>query len=333
MKRYIGVLCAACMACPGILPLRGAEREGVPEIRAAVAPEKATIGVPLEYRVTVAGTKLKGLKIALPESKMYFPPKTETAKSGKPGGDTTPEAKVPLYIIQSTRREDNSSGDVTHQTAVVKLAYYRPGTHRLPELNIFMGSDERIGYQIPMITIESVNPGGEFQEIEPPLSLGGNYYRLVMVILGAMALGAGIYFLVRFLAARRKLREVPDMPVPPLEIFMREAGELARKRYIESGQTEEFVVGISHCFRKFISGQFHFDAMDMTGTEMNSALKRALPPEKYAPLAGDLESMVNLWDLAKFAEFAPSPETLGANLDMTIKVARKLSVAEGEHGN
>lgn len=333
MKRYCHILPAACLflCCAGTL--HGADNPGVPEIRAAVTPQKATIGVPLEYRVTVAGEKLKGLKIALPEQKIFFPPRTEKKANKTAGADTSPEAKVPLYIIQDARREDRSSGDTAYLTAVVKLAYFRPGTHRLPELNIFINGDGRVGYQIPMVTIESVNPNGEFNEIEPPLSLGGNYYRLVMVILGAMALGAGIYFLVRFLSARRKRQEVPEIPVPPIDIFMRDAGDLARKRYIESGQVEEFVVGISHIFRKFISAQYHFDAMDMTGTEMRQALKRKLQPDEFTAVAGDLDRMVDLWDLTKFAEFAPSPEVLGANLDMTIKIARKLSAAEEDHGD
>jgi len=332
MKRYTGIILTACLCSAWGLSLQGAGNEGVPEIRAAVTPEKATIGVPLEYRVTVAGKKLKGLKIALPEQKMFFPPRTEQEKKKTTGGDTSPEAKVPLYIIQDVRREDRSSGDMTYRTAVVKLAYFRPGVHKLPELNIFMNGDGRIGYQIPMVTIESVNPNGQFQEIEPPLSLGGNYYRLVMVILGAMALGAGIYILARFLRARRERQAVPEIPVPPIDIFMREAGDLARKKYIESGQIEEFVVGISYCFRKYVSAQFNFDAMDMTGTEMNTALRRKLPVDTYAVVAGDLDRMVNLWDLAKFAEFAPSPEVLGGNLDMTIKIARKLSAAGEGHG-
>jgi len=72
--------------------------------------------------------------------------------------------------------------------------------------------------------------------------------------------------------------------------------------------------------------------MDMTGTEMNTALRRKLPVDIYAVVAGDLDRMVNLWDLAKFAEFAPSPEVLGGNLDMTIKIARKLSAAGEGHG-
>ncbi len=328
LSGWILIFCTAALA---------AENGSYPTIRAAVSPETAAVGVPLEYKISIAGSDLKGIVILLPEEKVYFPEK-DTAASGiakAPGAERESDAaaKVPLYIIQNAKKEDESKRGTEYLSITVRLAYFRPGKHTLPEVMLYDQQNVRIGYKVPVVDIKSVNPNGEFQEIEPPLELSGNYYRLLFILLALIALAAGGYFFWRWLEKRRKAEVPAAVTVLPIETFMSEVGALARKRYIDEGKTEEHVTELSLIFRRYISSLFGFDAVEMTVTEVLAAMERAVSPLRFNEHRGDIQRVMDLWDLAKFAEFAPDANALRANLDDTIRLARKLSGVKGDVGN
>jgi hypothetical protein len=312
-----------------------AEGEEYPRIKAAAQPSEATIGIPIEYRITLKGRNVKGLKIRLPEKREYFPDRENARKKGGDGGrkdKTDTISLMPLYIIHNARRDDDSDGEFASVTITLELAYYRTGKYFLPELHISDRENARIGYKIPEITVKAVNERGEFQDIEPPLELSGNYYRLV--ILGALILIAavGIAFILRYLS--RRSREGIGEPVvtPPIDIFMNEIGLLVEKKLIESERFEEFVIAISLIFRKFLSAQYGFDAMEMTVREIMHSLEERLTGLGFQRHRIEAGRILDLWDLTKFAEFIPSRETLNLNLESTVKLARRLS-SEGVTGD
>jgi hypothetical protein len=77
-------------------------------------------------------------------------------------------------------------------------------------------------------------------------------------------------------------------------------------------------------FRRMISSLYEFDAAEMTSSEiLNSivAKRKGLTSERYG---ASLEGIMALWDMTKFAEFAPSAETLRVNLSETIALAGKM---------
>ncbi len=328
LSGWILIFCAAALA---------AENGSYPTIRAVVNPETAAIGVPLEYKISIAGSDLKGIVIRLPEEKVYFPEK-DTASAGvvkAPGADKESDtaAKVPLYIIQNAKKEDESKRGTEYLSITVRLAYFRPGKHTLPEIVLYDAQNVRIGYRVPVVDIKSVNPNGEFHEIEPPLELSGNYYRLLFILLAIIALSAGGYFLWRWFEKKRKAEAPVAVAIPPIETFMSEVGALVRKRYIDEGKIEEHVTELSLIFRRCVSSLFGFDAVEMTGSEVLAAMERVISPLRFNEYRGDVARALDLWDLAKFAEFAPDANALRSNLDDTIRLARKLSGVKGNVGN
>lgn len=299
-----------------------------PEIRASVSLQKTTIGVPFEYRVVIAGKK-PDVKVRMPEKRIAYPElKEDSARKAKEKGDKTlvqdDAQKVPLYVIKSARKEESKSGEIEQISIIVEMVYFHPGKHRLPEVELFDSENVKIGYRVPEIEIESTNPQGEFQEIEPPLELSGNWWRLMWVILGICAVFAAGYFFARWWNAR-KANLPPPPQTPPIEIFMEEAGKLARKKHIEEGRVRDYVFEMSAIFRRFLVNQWRIDAMDMTVTEIRKALEKTLPRALFKRNESDIDAVLNLWDLAKFAEFSPSQETLKANFEVTVRLAKNLS--------
>ncbi len=304
-----------------------------PKIRATVTPEKATVGTILVYKVTVAGKGLGAITIVPPEQREVFPEKKKTQaipkKEGEEGAEEDPARYVPLYVIHSIKKNDRSDKTMTDITVTMQVSFYRPGTWQLPDLEIRGSDGIAIGYKTPAVTVGAVNEKGEFEEIEPPLALGGNWWRLVILVLLLAVLAVAGFFAWRYIRRRIEERRSAPVIVPPIDIFLKEIEQFNGDRLIEEGMIEEFVFGISMIFRKYLSLQFHFDAAEMTTYDIEKKIKKIFPGNIHDACAAQIMDSFNLWDLSKFAEFTPSPEHLRVSLGRTVDVAKQISGAMG----
>ncbi len=315
--------------------------EGKEEVKisAGVTPKETTVGSSAEYRVSIAGKNLSKIEILLPEEREFFPaPKEEKdarEKKKKPGNQEGTEnesaAFVPLYVIHSARKEDSSEKDLSYQTVVMRLSYYRPGTWSLPPIEIKSADKKSIPYKIPTITIKALNEKGQLQQIEPPLDLGGNYTRLFVLIVMTVLLTLGGVFIYRYIKKRREAAAAEEIIIPPIETFRSELEKLRGEKLIEAEKIEEYVFGVSTVFRRFLSGLLKFDAMEMTTEEVNRTLKKTGQRTGVEVFHDEIMSAFNLWDLSKFAEFTPSKEVLLENLKKTGELAEKIN-RKMDHG-
>jgi hypothetical protein len=301
-----------------------------PKIKATVTPEKATVGTVLDYRVTVAGKGLSGITIVPPEKREVYPEKkkgpTPRRKEGEEGeADEDPARYVPLYVIHTIKKDDRSDKTMTDISVSVQLSFYRPGTWQLPDIEIRGADGVAIGYKVPSVTVGAVNEKGEYQEIEPPLDLGGNWWRLVILILVLAVLAVAGFFAWRYIRKMIEERRTAPVVVPPIDIFLKEIEHFNGDRLIDEGKIEEFVFGLSLIFRKYLSLQFRFDAAEMTTYEIEKKIRKVFPKNIHDAYAGQIMDGFNLWDLSKFAEFTPTPELLHASLGRTVEVAKKIS--------
>jgi len=299
-----------------------------PKIKATVTPEKATVGTVLDYRVNVAGKGLGAITIVPPEKREVYPEKKKTqAPPPKEGeeAEEDPAQYVPLYVIHTVKKDDRSDKTMTDITVTVQMSFYRPGTWQLPDIEIRGADGIAIGYKAPAVTVAAVNEKGEYQEIEPPLSLGGNWWRLVILVLVLAVLGVAGFFAWRHIRKRIEERRAAPVIVPPIDIFMKEIEQFNGGRLIDEGKIEEFVFCISMIFRKFLSLQFRFDAAEMTTYEIEKKIKKVFPKNIHDAYAGQIMDGFNLWDLSKFAEFTLSPELLHASLGKTVDLAKQIS--------
>jgi len=298
-------------------------------LNASVTPEKGTAGIPLTYTLTITGINSASLNITLPEKKIVYPEKNiEKAAEKKNTEDKSPDEFVPLYIINSASRDESEVNGIRQINIKMILSYYRPGTYTLPEIKISGGDGTAIGYKIPSVLIEEINKDGKFEEIEPPVSLSGNYTRIIWIIAAILVLSAALFFLNRYLKKRKKPAAVETPQISPIEIFLSEVDSFKLKELIESGKINQYVFAISIIFRRYLSSMLMFDAAEMTTDEIASKIKKYMPNELYSIFGDEIISNMRLWDFSKFAEFAPSRELLLENLEATISVAKRISGME-----
>ncbi len=314
--RYVLIILSWAMCIGGL------HADEAVKVRAAALPQKASVGSTIEYRVTAAGPKVTEAEIVFPESREFYPPLEKKDKKSESGEDDSAR-HVPLYIIHSAVKEDSSEAGTGYISAVMKLSFYRPGRHTLPEIEISV-SGKKINYELPSVEIEPVNQEGQMAEIEPPLDLGGNHTRLMLLLLAAVLLTLAAVLAWRYIKKRRAQKEALVPPVPAIEVFRKEAGELGAQELINSGRIEDYTVEISRIFRRYISSLFAIDAAEMTSDEIAAVLRRL---GKKAGIVKQIEAMMscfNLWDLSKFAEFMPGPEVLLESNERIARVAEEL---------
>jgi hypothetical protein len=136
-----------------------------------------------------------------------------------------------------------------------------------------------IGYKIPEVVIEELNKEGTLEDIEPPVSLSGNYTRVIWIILVLLLAAAAVVLLYRYIKKRRKTI-LPDAPsLPPIEIFLNEVESLKLRELISEGRINEYVFDISIIFRRYLSAMLKFDAAEMTTDEIAKRIKKYIPEQ------------------------------------------------------
>jgi len=308
------------------------EAQNTPLVKAVVKPASATVGAPLEYRINIAGRGLgpKDIDVLLPENRECYPEKEAGDRPVKKNGDEEedPAQEVPLYVISKAAKDDRSVRDMLDLSVVLDVAYFRPGRYSLPEIEIRDRRGEKIAYELPVIEIKETNAQGALEEIEPPLDLGGNHTRLILLVAGVIAATLITVFAVYYIRKKRAENAARVEPVPPLEVFLRDMAKLGAPSLIAQNRVEEYVFGVSMVFRKYLSAVYDIDATEMTSDEIDHLLKKVMPARDYSRYGDAIMQSFHLWDLSKFAEFAPSREILEANLEKTEKLARNLSREE-----
>ncbi len=295
-------------------------------VKATVSPEKGTVGTNFKYRIAIASKNGEKIDIKLPAKKDIFP-KAKKEKGKKKEEKRGSGSFVPLFSIHGAHREVSESGNLKQTLVTVELSSYRPGKHELPEISIKGSDGISIGYAIPSIVIEELNKSGKEEDIVPPLSLSGNYTRLFILIAVALALLIILFLLFKFLRAYlRRRREARALS--PLERFMKEVKAGKVSDFIEH-DIHGYVFSMSAIFRKYLSAQFCFDALEMTTDEIEKSMEQNLPGDIMKQFGTEIVEIMQLWDFSKFAEFTPTKERLLQNYERTLEIVEKISAEMG----
>ena len=310
---YIALLCVSAFVVPA---------SAAPDVKALVSSKEIAVGDPVEFIVSVSATE-KDPVIVIPEQRKYYAEDISALDKKKKSETEKPQDKLPIFVIDAADIQDLSTNESVHKTLKLKVLYFVPGQYVMPPV-IVKGADNSVSiFEYPSVVVKAVNEQGESADIEPPLVLNGNYYRVILLVLTAVILGAAGYAVFLFFKKKNN-SAVTEIPVPAIVFFREELFLLKKILVDEKISPEEFAQKISAAFRKLISGIYSFDAEEMTSKEILSHIvssRKGLTSERYGE---SLERIMNLWDMTKFAEFNPSKELLSANLDETSSLAEKM---------
>jgi|GEM_PF-6215382 len=280
-----------------------------PEVTVNCDITQSTVGVPVEYTVTVRHTS--DLFLTLPDDREYLD------INGK---------KVPRYIVAEKHISKKESAGAIQWNAVISVIFLKPGSWALPVVSIRDIDSQETVYVNKQIEIVSVNIDNKQEDIEGPIALQGNYTRLFLLLSGGIALLITIIWLIRFLRKRVKRTVVAEED--PYEIFKRDAIALYAEDLIDRNNIEEHMQRLSLVFRRFVSQSYRCNALESTSDEVITMLTSS---GVSTEIIGRTQKIIYLWDLAKFAELRPTQETARMNFKDTLKLADDLVRRESEH--
>jgi hypothetical protein len=258
-----------------------------PRISPVLSAEKAKLGEPFTYTVTVVHS---------PEERWELRPPADLG---------------PFGLRSSARQRTDAPGQST-TTFRLEMALFELGEHTLPTLvfDVVGGGTARTATVAGAMVegLSSLPPdaaanGAQLMDIKPNADVPVRTYRLLWLLLALLALAAAALWLRRTLANRRARR--PPPPPRPLADRTREALEALRAEgLLPKGLVREFHFRLSEILRGYLGERFGFEALECTSGELLGAVERLNPSgvEHYL-----LQRFVDQCDVAKFARAEISP--------------------------
>lgn len=297
-----------------------------PFLASADAPESVlskselTVGESLDYIITVRQSGK--VSITFPEKKTYLLKDIPGKKVSKPSADSDGESndELPAYTIEDIASNENNG--ITE--AKISIRYFAPGVYQMPALKIRDVKGTELPLRELSVNVKEINKEGQAADIEDPLDLGGNYTRLILLLIAAAVAGALIYAVIRYIRKQRLLKKEPE--IPAIDIFRKEIPPIDAGLADGTIAAEEYAVRVSMTVRNLLAKRYSFNAVDLTNSEIIDYMRAVKTDDGWKNAVEELSQVSMLWDMSKFAEFVPSAELLRVNLKRTAELGERFWV-------
>ncbi len=207
-------------------------------------------------------------------------------------------------------------GTSTHHQKALRFAVFDTGYIKLPSLPLVYqtaaGADtaysDDLALEVSAIVVDSTGLAPIKSIIREPLKL-----RDFLPYLLALA-GVGLIIALILMRKRRNLEEeiVIEVPIPPHEIALRALGKLKDKKLWQAGQIKQYQSELTHIIRSYLEQRYDTPALESTTSEILTAMKgKGL----HESLLADLDQILNMADLIKFAKAKPEVDIHAAFMD------------------
>jgi hypothetical protein len=258
-----------------------------PRISPVISAEKAKLGEPFTYTVTV---------VHAPDERWELRPVEDLGPFG----------------LRSSGRERTDGKDQSTTTFRLEMALFELGPHTLPTLvfDVVGGGAARTA-SVAGASVEGLSSlppdaaanGAALMDIKPNADVPVRSYRLLIVLAALLAVAAAALLLRRYWVNRRA--RLPPAPPRPLAVRTREALEALRADgLLAKGLVRDFHFRLSEIVRGYLGERFGFEALECTSGELLAQVERLDPPG-VAPAS--LQRFVDQCDVAKFARADISP--------------------------
>ncbi len=135
--------------------------------------------------------------------------------------------------------------------------------------------------------------------------------RWILLGLGIIALGIGIYFLVKYIKANQKQADEaekinPELLRPAEEVALEKLDKIKAEKIWQQGRLKDYYTELTDVVREYIARRFEITAEEKTSDEILRELKPILMEQKE--LYTRLKDMLRLADLVKFAKWNALPD-------------------------
>lgn len=143
--------------------------------------------------------------------------------------------------------------------------------------------------------------------VEPPFHLfdfvpKGVLWALLIVVIVALV----VYLLLKYYKPQAiGITPAPEPQIPPYDKAIQELQSLRDMKLWQQGQDKQYYTRLVDILREYIDGRFDINAMEMTSSEIMSALARRKETKEVNKYMNEVLSMA---DFVKFAKMRPLPD-------------------------
>jgi hypothetical protein len=169
----------------------------------------------------------------------------------------------------------------------------------------------------------AIDTTGTVRDIKSIALAPVTFMEILPYIVCLLILALIVYGLVRYFRKRKaKISTfVPEIPTEPAHITaLRELDKIKAQKLWQQKQVKEYYVRITHVIRWYISKRYAFPALEETSDEILDHLAfLKLNKKNYE----ELEGLLNLADLVKFAKGEPNPDDNIIHLDNAYEFIKR----------
>lgn len=265
------------------------------------APEKLTVGQPLQLEIVVEHTP--GTLVDIPHA---FP--------------------NTRWDLLDSKQSENSTESATTTTISLNFAIFRPGQAHLPAFDIRIlapdGTQKILSTEKTAIFVRSAIDAAETPPFAPPrdpVAIWTSDYTLAWVggfVLGGALLGALAVFAIR----RRKTAEVTGPVRSAHEVALEKLRELEQGSLLDQGEVMIYYVRMSEAVREYLGRRFDFPGTELTTAEINAALASQQSRWPRGIALDDVKRWLEHCDFVKFSGAAPSKDAARKSLERAFGI-------------
>jgi hypothetical protein len=231
------------------------------------------------------------------------------------------EELLKLEVLEVGEVEKKEKRKRTTLRQRVRLIAFDSGYYVIPPFNVAYRADpasafDSVSTKPKMIVVHTVqvDTSQAIKPIKDPLKVPITFEEIKWWVYGGIALVLLIAFLVYWFLIREK-KAIPMAPLaiqPPHEWALKQLALIEAKNLWQDGQIKVYYVELSDVIRAYIEKRYRIPALeqithDILGNLKGEGLHQATMVE--------LELLLNLANIAKFAKGMPDPEENKASLD------------------
>lgn len=197
------------------------------------------------------------LKAELPKnSKFTWPVYTDTIKG--------------LELVESSDLDTTTAGEKWSLTQKFTITSFDSGYVAFPPMVLHVNDQKvtssAIAFEVGMPQLKADQ---DLYDIKAPLEPPIDWMPIVLWSLGAIALMAGVAFIVKWLKNRKKVVKLtPEQKLTPYEFALWQIQEIEKEQLWQAGKVKEYYSRITDVLRLYLERQMGINAMESTANEV-----------------------------------------------------------------
>ncbi len=206
-----------------------------------------------------------------------------------------------------------------------RFIYSLPGDSTLKEIET--SPIDLVIHSIPVDTTRDI------KDIKQPVSLALTWKEMVTPVGIVIAIIVAAWLLFRYLKVRGRRKRTPVEVIetrPPHIVAKERLDIIEEKRLWQQGLIKPYHSEVTEVIRGYLDGRYGIQALELTTDEILDDIESIDMP---SGTRSDLESMLNLADLVKFARYKPLPDENTDTLRLAFSVVENTAEVADERAD